>query len=184
MQAMGNVIGQLTSTAKQNAALYQWALGSLMASERQRFDQRRQRLISAINELEELALRSTRPAELAGTGVHPLDTSQMETIPSQLLEMSSMNDSWSLDKKWITSLRPGHVARMYLAGNWVHAQLVWMDPRQEVFLWADCRSDGSWPIKRKALSLLQAEALASPLEPRSLVKAAARMVASQVSRTR
>lgn len=184
MQAMANMIGQLTSTATQHAALYQWALDTVMASERQRFDQRRQRLVSVINELEERALRSTRPAALAGTGMQPMDPGQMDTIPSQLLEMSSMNDTRALDKKWITSLRPGNIARMYLAGNWVHGQLVWMDPRQEMFLWADCRSDSAWPIKHSALTLLQAESLASPLEPRSLVKAAARMVASQVARPR
>jgi len=184
MQAIANMIGQLTATAAQNAALYQWALDTVLAAERQRFDQRRQRLNSLIKELEELALRSTRPAALTGAGLKPMDPGQMKTVPSQLLEMSSMNDTRALDKTWITSLRPGNVARMYLAGNWVHAQLVWTDPQQEVYLWADCRSDSAWPIKRNALTLLQAESLASPLEPRSLVKSAARMVANQVARPR
>jgi hypothetical protein len=66
----------------------------------------------------------------------------------------------------------------------VHAQLIWVDPKQEVFLWADCRSEAAWPIKRRALSLLQKESLASGHEPRSLVRAAARLVTSQITRAR
>jgi hypothetical protein len=81
-------------------------------------------------------------------------------------------------------MRPGHVARIYLSGHWVNAQLVWVDPRQEVFLWADCRSDAVWPIKRQALALLQSESLAVAHEPRCLVRAAARMVAVQISSNR
>jgi hypothetical protein len=41
-----------------------------------------------------------------------------------------------------------------------------------------------WPIKRPTLALLQAEALAMGHEPRCLVRAAARMVAVQISRNR
>lgn len=113
-----------------------------------------------------------------------LDTGQMDTVPSQLLDLPSTSDRKTLDKRWITALRPGHVARMYMAGQWVHAQLVWVDTQQEVFLWADCRSDAAWPIKRSALTLLQTEALAAAHEPRSLVRAAARLVASQITRSR
>jgi hypothetical protein len=108
----------------------------------------------------------------------------MDTVPSQLLDMPSAPESRTADKRWITSLRPGHVARIYLSGHWVNAQLVWVDPRQDVFLWADCRSDAVWPIKRPALSLLQSESLAMAHEPRCLVRAAARMVAVQISRNR
>ncbi|MFM7065741.1 MAG: hypothetical protein ACKO0U_02785, partial [Gammaproteobacteria bacterium] len=178
------LISQLTSSSDQDASLYQWALDTLMTSERQRFDQRRQRLVSVISELEALAMRSTQPTQLEAAGVSALDTGQMDTVPSQLLDIPSTNSSQGIDKKWITGLRPGHVARMYLGGNWVHAQLVWVDPQQDVFLWADCRSDAAWPIKRKALTLLQAESLASAHEPRSLVRAAARLVANQISRGR
>ena len=184
MQSVVGLISQLASSSDQDASLYQWALDTLMTSERQRFDQRRQRLVPVISELEALALRSTQPTQLEGAGVSALDTGHMDTVPSQLLDIPSTNNSQGIDKKWIAGLRPGHVARMYLSGNWVHAQLVWMDPKQEVFLWADCRSDAAWPIKRKALALLQAESLASAHEPRSLVRAAARLVANQISRGR
>jgi hypothetical protein len=51
-------------------------------------------------------------------------------------------------------------------------------------LWADCRSDAVWPIKRLALALLQEESLALAHEPRCLVRAAARLVAVQISRNR
>jgi len=113
-----------------------------------------------------------------------VDAGIMDTVPSQLLDMPAMPESRTADKRWIVSLRPGHVARIYLSGQWVNAQLVWVDPRQEVFLWADCRSDALWPIKRSALTLLQAESLAVAHEPRCLVRAAARMVAVQISRKR
>lgn len=184
MQTVGSLVNQLSASTTHNAALYQWALDNLMTSERQRFDQRRQRLMAVITELEAIALRSTQPAQLAGALVTTLDTGQMDTVPSQLLDIPSTTDSKSLDRRWLTAVRPGHVARIYLSGQWVHAQLMWVDARQEVFLWADCRSDAAWPIKRSALSLLQSESLASPHEPRSLVRAAARMVAGQISRGR
>lgn len=184
MQMVGSLAAQLSNTAAQNTGLYEWALDNLMASERQRFDQRRQRLAPLISELEALALRSTQPSQLAGAPMSALDTGQMDTVPSQLLDLPSTSDSKTLDKRWITALRPGHVARMYMAGQWVHAQLVWVDTQQEVFLWADCRSDAAWPIKRSALTLLQTEALAAAHEPRSLVRAAARLVASQITRSR
>lgn len=182
MQGVNGIVNQLTVAAAQNAELYQWALDNLMAGERQRFDQRRQRLASVIAELEALALRTTQASQLAEAGMSALDTGQMDTVPSQLLEMPSSVEDRTLGKKWIAGLRPGHVAKMYLTGNWVNAQLVWLDPKQEIFLWADCRSDVHWPIKRKALSLLQMENLASPLEPRSLVRGAARLVAGQITR--
>jgi len=184
MQAVSSLVNQINASSGQNAALYQWALDNLLASERQRFDQRRQRLVQVIAELEALALKSTQAAQLSTAPVTALDTGQMDTVPSQLLDLPSTNDNRSLDGRWIASLRPGHVGRLYLTGQWVHAQLVWVDPRQDVFLWADCRSDTAWPIKRRALSLLQTEALAAAHEPRSLVRAAARLVANQISRAR
>jgi hypothetical protein len=184
MQTIANLINQLNAAPTQEASTYQWTLSNLMTSERQRFDQRRQRLVSVINELETLALQSTRPTELAGTTIQALGREQMDTVPSQLLDIPSAPESRAADKRWITSLRPGHVARIYLSGHWVNAQLVWVDPRQEAFLWADCRSDAVWPIKRLALALLQEESLALAHEPRCLVRAAARLVAVQISRNR
>lgn len=184
IQVVSNLIDQLTAGSGQDAAAYQWTLNSLMTSERQRFDQRRQRLASVISKLEALALQSTQPTELAGVTVEAVDSGLMDTVPSQLLDMPSTPDSRTADKRWIVSMRPGHVARIYLSGHWVNAQLVWVDPRQEVFLWADCRSDAVWPIKRQALALLQSESLAVAHEPRCLVRAAARMVAVQISSNR
>ncbi len=184
IQVVSNLIDQLTAGSGQDAAAYQWTLNSLMTSERQRFDQRRQRLASVINELEALALQSTQPTELAGVTIEAVDSGLMDTVPSQLLDMPSTPDSRTADKRWIVSMRPGHVARIYLSGHWVNAQLVWVDPRQEVSLWADCRSDAVWPIKRQALALLQSESLAVAHEPRCLVRAAARMVAVQISSNR
>ena len=184
MQTIANLINQLNAAPTHEASTYQWTLSNLMTSERQRFDQRRQRLVAVINELETLALQSTRPTELASSTIQALDTGQMDTVPSQLLDIPSAPEGRAADKRWITSLRPGHVARIYLSGHWVNAQLVWVDPRQDVFLWADCRSDAVWPIKRPALALLQAESLALAHEPRCLVRAAARLVAVQISRQR
>jgi hypothetical protein len=180
MQTVSSLVNQINASTAQNAALYQWALDNLLASERQRFDQRRQRLVQVISELEAVALKSTQPAMLDRSSVTAMGAEQMDTVPSQLLDLPSTSDSQALDGRWIATLRPGQVARMYLSGQWVHAQLIWVDPQQEVFLWVDCRSDGAWPIKRSALSMLQRESLASGHEPRSLVKASARVVANRI----
>ena len=182
MQTVSSLVNQISASAGQSAALYQWALDNLLASERQRFDQRRQRLVQVISELEAVALKSTQPATLERSSVTAMGAEQMDTVPSQLLDLPSTSDRQALDGRWIATLRPGHVARMYLSGQWAHAQLIWVDPKQEVFLWADCRSDAAWPIKRSALSMLQRESLAAAHEPRSLVRASARLVASRITR--
>ena len=182
MQTVSSLVNQISAATAQNAALYQWAIDNLLASERQCFDQRRQRLVQVISELEALALKSTQPAMLEHSSVTAMGTEQMDTVPSQLLDLPSTSDSHALDGRWIAALRPGHVARIFLSGQWAHAQLIWVDPQQEVFLWVDCRSDAAWPIKRNALSMLQRESLAAAHEPRSLVKASARLVASRFTR--
>lgn len=184
MQAIAQLTDRLTTGSTLDVSAYQWASNSLMASERQRFDQRRQSLVPVISELEALALQSTQPTERAGTAAQALDTGPTDTVPSQLLDTPSTPEARAADERWIASLLPGHVASIYQSGRWVNAQLVWVDPRQDVFLWADCRSDAVWTIKRPELALLQTEALALAHEPRSLVRAAARTVAVQISRSR
>lgn len=183
MQTVSGLVNQISASSGQSAALYQWALDNLMASERQRFDQRRQRLTQIINELEAVALQSTQPAQLSPSLATVMSAEQMDTVPSQLLELPSTMESQALDGQWTAMLRPGQVTRMYLSGQWAHAQLMWVDPMQEVFLWADCRSDAAWPMKRSALTLLQREHLVAVHEPRSLVKASARLVAGRITRS-
>jgi len=182
IQAVSSLVNQISASAGQSAALYQWALDNLLASERQRLDQRRQRVVHVIGELEAAALRSTQPALLERTSVTAMGVEQMDTVPSQLLDLAPTSTPQTPDNLWISKLRPGHVAKMYLSGQWTHVQLIWVDPKQEVFLWADCRSDDAWPIRRSALSLLQRESLAMAHEPRSLVKASARLVAGRITR--
>jgi hypothetical protein len=181
MQTVSSLVNQISASAAQNVALYQWAMDNLLASERQRFDHRRQRLIHVISELEAVALKSTQPALLERSSVTAMGAEQMDTVPSQMFDLPSTSERQALDGRWIATLRPSHVARMYLSGQWAHAQLIWVDPQQEVFLWVDCRSDAAWPIKRSALSMLQRESLAAAYEPRSLVKESARLVASRIT---
>lgn len=183
MQTVGNLVSQLTAASSSEVSSYQSALNTLLVSERQRFDQRRQRLTSVINDLEALALQTTQPTELSGTVAQALDTGHLDTVPSQLLGLPSSAEDPVVNKRWIPSLRPGHVARLYLSGRWVNAQLMWVDPRQEVFLWADCRSDAVWPIKRTALTHLQGESLALAYEPRCLIRAAARLMSVELARS-
>ena len=182
MQTVGDLVDQLAAGSPSEVSSYQTALNALLASERQRFDQRRHRLTSMIDHLEALALQTTQPMELSAAVMQALDTGHLDTVPSQLPSAPpSVHDTVN-NKRRIPSMRPGHMARLYLSNQWVNAQLMWVDAAHQVFLWADCRSDASWPIKRTALAHLQAESLALAHEPRRLVRAAARLMSVELAR--
>ena len=85
---------------------------------------------------------------------------------------------------WLELLAPGDVARLVLRGQWAQAQLLWRGGCGELWLWADCRSDAEWLIRRGALRLLHTEHLVQPLQPRSLLAEARAKAARAVTATR
>jgi hypothetical protein len=183
MQFVQTLISHIGASARQDASLYQWALDSLRQAEHQRLEQTRTRLARVIEDMGLTDFRSTLPDRLGDTTVSVLDTTQMHTVPSQLLDLPAQQGSGSVaPSRWLASLVVGAFARLYLEGRWVHARLAWVDPAREGFLWADCRTEQAWPIVSRALQVLHGEGLAMTMEPRSLVRAAARLLATQLQR--
>ncbi|MBL8346368.1 MAG: DUF1631 family protein [Rubrivivax sp.] len=82
---------------------------------------------------------------------------------------------------WLSSLEVGTWARLFLSGRWVHAQLLWIGDRGELWLFGDGASDATWAVRRGALLRLHSAALAKTLTMRSLLGRAALKVQQQVA---
>lgn len=181
---IASLIDHITGETEQEPGLYRWALERLAAFERHRLDRRTQQ--HALDELTAIDLRLARSSEPATSTSGTLDVGQLDTVPAELMDTlpparpQSANDG----DDWLASLQPGDVARLFLQGQWVQAQLLWRGDLAEVWLWADCHSDVAWPVRRGALQLLYREGLATPVRPRSLVREATELVAAQMARLR
>ena len=190
MQVVQTLVTHIGTSTRQEAPLYRWAIDRLRQAERERFDQVVQRMAEAVQALKGTDFHateagrwsSTQASSQASTQASALDTGQLGTVPSQLLDLPGSQPSAQVTSRWLASVMPADVARIYLDGAWVNVQLVWVHPERECFLWADCRCESAWSLRAKALTVLQAEGLALPLQPRSLVKAAARLIVGRKSR--
>lgn len=181
MQVVQTLVTHIGTSTRQEGSLYRWALDRLRQAQQDRFAQTRARLDALIRALQATDFHRTEPGHLDRTQASALDTAQLDTVPSQLLELPSADAAKSASR-WIAAVMPGDVARLYLDGGWIHAQLVWAHAEREGFLWADCRSQATWILRAKALAVLQAEGLAHPLQPRSLVQSAARLIVGRSAR--
>lgn len=181
MQMVQTVVTHIGTSTRQEASLYRWAVDRLREAERERFNKLCDRLQPAIHTLKITDFQRTEPGRPGKTESAPLDTAQLNTVPSQLLDVPEV-ESPKVPSRWLASVMPGEVARLYLDGAWVNAQLVWAHPEREGFLWADCRTDAAWALRVTAMGMLQREGLALPLQPRSLAQAAARLMAGRAAR--
>jgi hypothetical protein len=181
MQVVQTLVTHIGTSTRQEGSLYRWAVDRLHEADRERFSRACERLRDAVHSLQATDFQRTEPGQLGDTVSSALDTGQLSTVPSQLLDLPSTPPA-EASSRWVASIMPGDVARLFLEGAWVNAQLVWAHREREAFLWADCRSPAAWPLRAKALAMLQAEGLALPLQPRCLVQAAARVIVGQPPR--
>jgi hypothetical protein len=184
MALMEQLVTAISASETQSLEIYRSALGSVLATEQARFLALRETFSETIARLDPTSPSSAKPPEAMTTPVAPLDTGLYDTVPSALLDLPSTMGGMEKDSTWIGSLQAGHHARIYIASHWVHAVLVWVSHDRDTFVWADTRSSQGWPIRHRALELLHNEGLAAAHRPRSLVRAAARMVAQQIARDR
>lgn len=181
MQVAQTLVTHIGTSARQEGSLYRWAADRLREAQLERFAAVCERLNDAVQTLKATDFQRTQASLLGDTQASTLDSGQLSTVPSQLLDLPPAASA-STSSRWLASVMPGDAARLYLEGAWVHAQLVWAHPDREAFIWADCRSSAAWSLRAKAMGMLQAEGLALPLQPRSLVQAAARLMAGQPGR--
>lgn len=184
MDALEQLVTAISASEAQSSAIYRSALAAVLDGEAQRFEATRQSFADTIARLDPSSRGSSKSTENMTTPVAPLDTGLYDTVPSALLDLPSTMGGMDKDSTWINKLQPGHHARIYIASHWVHAVLVWVSADRDTFLWADTRTPQGWPIRERALELLHNEGLAGAHRPRSLVRAAARMVAQQIARDR
>jgi len=184
VEGFDQMVTAISASEAQSTQIYQTALLQILDSEVQRFRVTQQSFADTIARMDPSSEGSTQGNATGATPVAPLDTGLYDTVPSALLDLPTTQGGIDKDSTWISSLQPGDHARIYIASHWVHVVLVWVSQDRDTFLWADTRSSQGWPIRHRALELLHNEGLAGAHRPRSLVRAAARMVAQQIARAR
>jgi Protein of unknown function (DUF1631) len=176
------IVEHLIGEPRHDAALYRWALGRLEAFERNRLEQRRAAAageIAALQQLEDRLLSTISPPS---TYAGALDAAQLDTVPAELFDaaLPAVLPSEGESALWLAERRAGDWLRVVLQGHWVHAQLLWPGERGEVWLLADGASPRTWAVRHGALRALHAAHLLETLNPRSLLRDAARQVLKRI----
>ncbi|MDE2396505.1 MAG: DUF1631 family protein [Burkholderiales bacterium] len=178
------LVEHLVAEPEPSAGLYQWALERLQQFEHRRLEQRCAAAADEIAELQRLEDRLQGEPGSAGSLAGALDVSQLDTVPAQLIDDETPAGSApSPDpERWLERQRPGAWWRLLMQGRWVHAQLLWPGERGEIWLLGDGASPATWAVRRRALLTLRQARLLGSLEPRSLVRDAAKRVMRQLVR--
>ncbi len=175
-------IEQLASEPQQNTALHGWALERLETYLSQRLKRRLAALASQIGALQKaerlLAQGGGTPSTVSGT----LDAHHLDTVPAEFMDSSTAPaEGATPSDAWLAQLTAGTWIRLFLQGQWRHAQLLWKADGGELLLFGDGASDQTWAVRDRALVRLHGHGLAKTLRVRSLVAAAARRVQDDVA---
>jgi len=177
------LIEHVVAEPEQNAALYEWATDRLQNHERHRFEQRCTALAREITSLQALEDRlmasQTAPSTMHGA----LDVAQLDTVPAELFDTeAAQKKPAAAALPWLQQLRPSNWVRMFMQGRWVQAQVLWPGERGELWLFGDGASDTTWAVRRRALLTLHSENLLDAIQPRSLLRDAAKRVMRLMAR--
>jgi hypothetical protein len=186
LQHVEGLLDQMAREPDQDAALFDWAQGRLLAFEQERLQRHVQAAAAHIAELAriERGFAAAQADDDAARAAGAIDVGQLDTVPADLMESLPGAGAHDGGDAWLDALAVGDVARLLMQGGWIVAQLLWRSERGELWLWKHCQSNVRWPIRRGAMRLLHAEGLAGPLLPRRLVRDAAEQVAAQLARGR
>ncbi len=173
-------IQQLVREPEQRTSLYTWAGERLEVFANQRLVRRCTAAASQIGALQKLEDKllcgQATPTTLHGA----LDLPQLDTVPAALMQrvqdQAGPAPTSAVDAAWLDALRPGEWVRMFIQGQWLHAQLLWPGERGEIWLFGDGASDATWVVRRRALLKMKQARLFKQLARRSLVRRAARQV--------
>lgn len=177
------LIDQIAADPDQRPAIYRRAVQAVEDFLRQRLQRRltsSATQVGALQKLEHQVLDGAGGPDTVG-GV--VDLPVMDTVPADLLVETAANPppGGTAAGTWLASLEVGTWVRLFLSGRWVHAQLLWIGDRGEIWLFGDGASDATWAVRRGALLRLQDAALAKTLTMRSLLGRAALKVQQQVA---
>ncbi|MFY9509700.1 MAG: DUF1631 family protein [Rubrivivax sp.] len=183
MRFIQGLIDHVVAEPEQNAGLCQWAVDRLAQHEQQAFEQRCRTTapeIAALQQLEDRLVTSQAPS----SSLHgALDLQHMDTVPAALIDGSSHHKpEATASATWLRERRPSEWVRLFIQGDWAHAQLLWPGERGEVWLFGASASETTWAIRRRALLTMHGENLLSLVEPRSLLRDAAKRVMRRMAR--
>ncbi len=175
------LVDHLSDHPAPDVHLFKWALQRLDAQDIHRLEVRCEasaERIEALQQVEDRLAISTA-STLAGA----LDTQQLDTVPSRLLDEmdADRSPSENASTEWLAARRPGDWLRVFMQGRWIRAQLLWPGERGELWLLADVASDETWAVRRQAMLTLHAAHLIDVMQPRSLVRDAAKQVMRQIA---
>jgi len=178
------LIDQIAAEPDQRPTIYRRAVLAVEDFLRQRLQRRLTGLATQVGVLQKLEHQALDggdggPDTIGGM----VDLPVMDTVPADVLVEAAADPppSGPASGVWLASLEVGTWVRLYLSGRWVHAQLLWIGERGEVWLFGDGASDTTWAVRRGALLRLHAAALAKTLTMRSLLGRAALKVQQQVA---
>lgn len=178
-QVIAGLVDQACKSPSLGAETFQWALERLIALERNRHERRAARHARQVQSFTAVERQLLAPGSSSGS-----DLAQLPTVPADLYDTlpAALAEVPPADA-WLETLTTGSMARLLMRGRWVHAELLWRSPQRELWLWADCRSDEIWPVRRGALRMLFQGKLAMTAVPDTIVREAAHRLAERVSRS-
>jgi len=181
MRVAAILIRRLEQTAEQNASLYAAALTRLQDYLQRRLQQRLVKVQAQASTLQTLEVRLSAGADPGDTLLGTLGVTELDTVPGALLDAAEDRaPSTAQATHWLQALQLGHWSRIFIAGQWHHAQVLWLGEDRQVVLFGDTVSGQTWAIRRRALVMLYQAELLRSLLPRSIVGSAAARVHEQL----
>ena len=179
------LIDEIAAAPDQRPTLYRRAVAAVEEFLRQRMQRRLTGSATQVGVLQKLEHQlldggDGGPDTLGGM----VDLPMVDSVPGDILgeaEAAHAQPNTAAGDGWLASLDVGTWARLHLGGRWLHAQLLWVGDRAELWLFGDGASDATWAVRRGALLRLHAAALAKTLTVRSLLGRAALKVQQQVA---
>jgi hypothetical protein len=174
LQACQRLIEGLANDPKQDLATYEMALARLERVRQQRLEVRCTAAAAQIAELGRLEARLCAGAAPSSTQGGMVDLGLLDTVPAHILaRMQDQVPPANEAQDWLQRLEPGVWVRLFIDARWVHAQVLWLGERGELWLIADGATRDTWAVRRNAFLRMRASALAKTLQIRSLVASAA-----------
>lgn len=173
----GKLLDQLGDESRHTESLYAWAVERLDFWAAKRLKERIAAAQPHIATMQQLEDKLLRPDAMISTLHGAIDVTQLDTVPSELLDITHAEPPTGNPARWVRDLRAGQWLRLFRKGGWVHTQLLWPGERGEIWLFGDGAGDETWAIRRSALQVLRQERLADLVSPRSLIADATALLA-------
>jgi hypothetical protein len=170
-----SLVASLARAAGPDAGSVDRARARLADAARRRFQSRLASVAEDVDVLQALEEDEATSQDGMPTGFGPLDASQLDTVPAELMDALSECGAAapSPSDAWIDRLRPGDWVQLFTQGQWLQTQLLWRGQRGDVWLFGQGQTARTTALRRRAIDRLAAEGLLRPLVRRSILRSAA-----------